>query len=341
MYSRAAVPLLSLLFVLHGCLGASRPVRLKYTAKGNSPVLLAVYEAWFGEPNHISVGYSSHNPQIITRQIEAARKEGITAFVVDWYGDRDPFVNRSYAIMQRIAARKHFHIAMMYDQASRQVGATDQVIADLTQFRTAYLSSDSPGHRAYLTYHGHPVIFVFPHGHFTNWGEVRNAVDQWNPSPLLIDENLPGQYASDFDGFYAWINPGPKGWAANGSNWGNQYLADFYRTMANKYSDKIIVGGAWARFDDSKASWSLNRHIAARCGKTFRDTLTYWKLFFPAKQVIPFIMIETWNDYEEGSAIERGIPACGDQHPISSIRREAKRAPPSQYKSQRSIPHFW
>jgi hypothetical protein len=23
-------------------------------------------------------------------------------------------------------------------------------------------------------------------------------------------------------------------------------------------------------------------------------------------------MVETWNDYEEGSAIERGIPACGN-----------------------------
>jgi hypothetical protein len=24
-------------------------------------------------------------------------------------------------------------------------------------------------------------------------------------------------------------------------------------------------------------------------------------------------MIETWNDYEEGTAIEKGLPTCGSQ----------------------------
>jgi hypothetical protein len=88
--------------------------------------------------------------------------------------------------------------------------------------------------------------------------------------------------------------------------------------MLSKHSDKIIVGGAWASFDDSKASWSLNRHMSARCGQTFKDTFDFWRKYFPADDPIPFVMIETWNDYEEGSAIEPGIPSCGNtsqQHP--------------------------
>ena len=43
--------------------------------------------------------------------------------------------------------------------------------------------------------------------------------------------------------------------------------------MQSKYPDKIAVGTAWAGFDDSKASWSLNRHMAQRCGQTFSDTM--------------------------------------------------------------------
>ena len=41
-------------------------------------------------------------------------------------------------------------------------------------------------------------------------------------------------------------------------------------------------------------------------------------------------MIETWNDYEEGSAIETGIPGCdGNRHRVSEeegaqLRRQAK-----------------
>ena len=145
----------------------------------------------------------------------------------------------------------------------------------------------------------------------TDWSKVRALVNTWNPAPLLIYENLPGPDASAFDGFYAWINPGTKGWAADGSNWGEQYLSNFYQTMRDKYPDKIIVGGAWAAFNDSKASWGLNRHMSARCGQTFSDTFNFWRKEFPADDPIPFMMIETWNDYEEGTAIEQGIPSCG------------------------------
>jgi hypothetical protein len=136
-------------------------------------------------------------------------------------------------------------------------------------------------------------------------------VNTWSTPPLLIYENLPGQYAESFDGFYAWVSPGDKGWSPDGSNWGEQYLSQFYETMHTKYSDKIIVGGVWSSFDDSKASWGLGRHIAARCGQTLADTSNLWHKFFAADDPPPFLMIETWNDHEEGTAIEDGIPNCG------------------------------
>ena len=284
---------------------------MKFRADGNSPEVIAVYEAWFGHPQHISVGYNSHDPAVIKSQIHHAQAMGISAFVVDWYGDREPFIDQSYALMQKAAAKDKFHVAMMYDESDEEVGATDEAIADFTMFHDAYLSSNSPGHEAYLTYRGRPVIFIFPKGLHTDWSKVRAFVSSWSPVPLLIYEGPPGKDADSFDGFYAWIGTGSKGSAPDGSNWGEQALGNFYQTMRDKYPDKIIVGGAWAEFNDSKASWGLNRHIAARCGQTFKDTYNFWRKDFPADDPIPFMMIETWNDYEEGSAIERGIPTCG------------------------------
>lgn len=314
MLGRVSTALFFLLFLPHGCSspGSPQQVQLKYKAKGKSPEVLAVYEAWFGHPRHISVGYSSHDPDVIRRQIHDAKAMGISAFVVDWYGDREPFIDQSYALMQTIAAKRKFHIAMMYDETNEEDGSTDEAIADFAMFHETYLSSKAKGHQAYLTYEGHPVIFIFPKGGHTDWDRVRAVVNKWNPTPLLIQENLPGHYTDAFDGFYAWINPGPKGWSADGSNWGEQYLSDFYKTMLAKHTDKIIVGGAWARFNDSKASWSLNRHISARCGQTFQDTFNFWRKYLPTDDPIPFVMIETWNDHEEGTAIEDGIPTCGN-----------------------------
>jgi hypothetical protein len=270
-----------------------------------------LYEAWFGHPRHISVGYSSQDPAVLKSQIAKAKSMGISAFVVDWYGDRQPFIDRSYALMQTAAASEQFQVAMMYDETDEEDGATDEAIADLTMFHETYLSDKSPGRQAYLTYQGRPVIFIFPKGKHTDWKRVRAQVNKWNVPPLLIQENLPGQDAEAFDGFYAWIQPGEKGWAADGSHWGEEYLSEFYETMHSKYPDKIIVGGEWASFDDSKASWSLNRHISARCGQTFADTSNLWRKYFPPDDLLPFVMVETWNDHEEGTAIEDGIPSCG------------------------------
>ena len=323
MVGRVSVAAL-LFLLLHGCTNSARPVQLKFTATGKSPELLAVYEGWFGEPNHINVGYSSQDPDELRKQIRQAKSMGISAFVYDWYGDRDPYIDQGYSLMQKAAAKEHFHIAMMYDESEAEDGATDEVIADFTMFHDAYLAHNAPGHDAYLTYEGRPVIFIFPHGHATDWDKVRAMVNQWKPAPLLIDENLPNQYAQDFDGFYPWINPGPKGWAADGANWGNAYLADFYQTMDQKYSGKILVAGAWAQFNDAKASWGLNRHISARCGQTFVDTFNDWRKFVPPGQVIPFVWVETWNDYQEGSAIETGLPTCGGHAPPSTIESEER-----------------
>ena len=89
----------------------------------------------------------------------------------------------------------------------RKMGATDETVADLTMFHDTYLSAKGKGHQAYLTYDGRPVIFIFPKGRHTDWNKVRTIVNKWNPAPLLIYENEPGQDADAFDGYYAWVSP--------------------------------------------------------------------------------------------------------------------------------------
>jgi hypothetical protein len=312
IFARLFIAILLCLFMPRGCShpdsnGFLRPSRER---SGTPTQTLAVYEPWFGHPKHISVGYSSHDPKVVRRQIQQAKAFGISGFVVDWYGDREPFIDASYSLMQQTAAAEHFHIAMMYDETHEEDGATDVAIADFKMFHDAYLSPSAPGREAYLISEGRPVIFIFPKGGNTDWNRVRADVDKWSTPPLLIFEDGPGQFPNAFDGYYAWINPGKDGWKADGSSWGEQYLADFYERMKSRYPDKIAAGGIWSSFDDTKASWGLNRHISARCGQTFNDTLNLAKKYYPADDPIPFLLIETWNDYEEGSAIERGIPNC-------------------------------
>src|SRR3974390_3236942 len=93
--------------------GLSHELRQRVPTAQALPRILAVYEPWFGHPRHIAMGYSSQDPAVIRKQISHAKALGISGFVVDWYGDREPFIDRSYALIQTIAAEENFYVAMM------------------------------------------------------------------------------------------------------------------------------------------------------------------------------------------------------------------------------------
>jgi hypothetical protein len=279
-----------------------------------NPKVLADYQPWFGDPNHIDVGYNSQDPNVLRKQIESARNMGIYAFVVDWYGPRQPFLDRSTALLQRIASEQHFHIALMYDETQDDNGhATEEAMEAMELAYKKYIGPGAAGRDAYLLYQGRPVIFVFPKRGHTDWEQVRQQVNLWESPPILLyEDDPPPQYTKDFDGEYAWVYPGGKGWLPDGKAWGEDYLTNFYKKMRSKHPDEVTVGGVWPGFNDTKASWSLNRHIDARCGQTFEDTLQLFQENNDSSHPIPFVLIATWNDYEEGTAIERGIPNCGN-----------------------------
>jgi hypothetical protein len=277
----------------------------------NAPRLLADYQPWFGSPGHINAGYSTQDPAVLKKQIQKAKDLGIYAFAVDWYGERRPFEDHSYALLQQMAGENHFHVALMYDETEEDNGrATDDALEALDRAYKSYIGPTAANRGAYLQNQDRPVIFIFPKRGHTDWDRVRQQVNGWETPPWLIyKDDPPEQYAKDFDGQYAWIHPGPKGWTADGSEWGEQYLDRFYTKMKEDHPNQITVGGVWPGFDDSKASWGLNRHIDRRCGRTLEDTLAVARRY-QSLVPMPFLMIATWNDYEEGTAIENGVANC-------------------------------
>jgi hypothetical protein len=311
-------------FVPSGCNRANiqQALRKNVPLADVAPKILADYQPWFGDRDHINVGYSTQDPAVIRRQIRQARDMGIYAFVVDWYGNRRPFLDRSYAIMQQIAAEMDFHVALMYDETQEPNGrATEDALDAMDMAYKRYIGPGTPGRDAYLLYQGRPVIFIFPKKGNTDWNVVRQQVNTWETPPWLIyKDQPPAQYLKAFDGQYAWVHPG-RGWKADGSDWGEEYLKKFYVKMRTRYPDQIAVGGAWPGFDDSRASWSLNRYMDGRCGKTFEDTLRMFRQYYDDSHPLPFLLIATWNDYEEGTAIEAGLPRC---HERSAQRGAAK-----------------
>jgi hypothetical protein len=270
-----------------------------------SPKLLAVYMPWFGDHTHMDVGYSSQDPAVLRKQIQQARHMGISAFVVDWYGESNPYSDHNFGLMQQAASESHFQVALLYNEAEdADMQTTDAAIGSLDKAYRDYIGPTAKYRDAYLTYDGRPLIFIFPKSGHVDWNRVSEHCKSWEAAPLVIYKDVPPEnYANDFAGSYAWVQPGPGGWAPDGSNWGERYLESFYKTM-DKHPDKIAVGGA---------KWGLNRHIQSACGKTFDSTLTLYQKYYDGSKPLPFMLIETWNDYEEGTAIERRTATdCGN-----------------------------
>jgi len=304
--------------VSSGCsrTNVSRTLDQTVRSVDGSTKVVADYQPWFGDKKHINIGYSTQDPVVLRRQIQQAKDLGIYAFAVDWYGDRGPYLDRSYAILQQVASENSFHVYLMYDETEEDNGhSTDDALEAFDKAYKNYIGPNAPGREAYLLYQGRPVIFIFPKRGHTDWSRVREMTDKWEKPPLIIyKDKPPQQYANFFDGYYAWVHPGPKGWKPDGSEWGEQYLQAFYQRMRGLGSNNIVVGGVWPGFDDSKASWSLNRYMDRRCGKTFEDTLRVFRQYADGSLNMPFVMIATWNDYEEGTQIETGVAKCDQRN---------------------------
>jgi Glycosyl hydrolase family 99 len=279
--------------------------------------ILADYQPWFGSPDHINIGYSTLDPNVLRKQIQKAKEMGIYAFAVDWYGDRRPFEDKSYALLQQVSAENNFHICLMYDETQEDNGqATDEALEAFDKAYRSYIGPSAPAHEAYVTYQGRPLILVFPKRGNTDWDRVRQAVNQWERPPILIYEDEPPvKYANDFDGYYAWVHPS-HGWKPDGSDWGKEYLETFYKKMEDR-PGKIVIGTIWPGFNDTRASWSLNRHMTRRCGETFEDTLKIFHQYDDPAHPMPFLLIATWNDYEEGTQIENGVSDCRNQSQLA------------------------
>lgn len=289
----------------------------------STTILLAEYQAWHGLPSHSQTPYDSCDPNMISKHIQKAKDMGIHGFVVNWYGPKDgvtndedrEFMDQVTAELIRQAEEKEFQVALMYDEGTVSTAEsetneyTSRVQTDLN-YAQKYFSSP-----AYLHIKDYPALFIFPYDdgnkpvdRFIDWLKVRNEL---NTKITLIDEdpnpnNL--DHDNNFDGFYAWVQATSGNWDADGKEWGEDYLNWFYDTMNSEpYANKVTVGGVWPGFDDLLASWGKNRYISRQNRQIYYKTMA-----LAEKYDAPYVMIDTWNDFEEGTDIEFGVEMLVD-----------------------------
>ena len=294
----------------NGNIGASNisKLPLKNLLPGESNTKIYVtWLGWFGRSDHMNVGYNSGDSAQIHSQVEDMISRGVDGAIAAWYGASNTSIEGATQLL-KTEAEAHagkFQFAIMEDTGALGSAAvangcdvTDQLISDLTYIASQYESSP-----AYMRVNGRPVIFFFfVDAFYIDWNRVVSSIPG---NPLLLFQGPDGLTRQISDGGFSWV-------LINSNDPFDPELAaqDTFYQAAQKASGRLAFGSVYKGFNDTLATWGTNRVIQQECGQTWLKTFSEVGKFYTSNNQLPAIQIATWNDYEEGTAIEPGIDNC-------------------------------
>jgi Glycosyl hydrolase family 71 len=267
-------------------------------SKGHAVPVYAHWMGWFGAHDHADVGYRSDDREQIRRQVEDMVARGFAGVIASW--DDHPTVMKSVPMLLR-ETEQHPGFAFAFELENQFLKHYQRAHGnDVTQGvldALAYGAKNFERSPAYMVANGRPVVFFFGGGDYSiDWNRVKQ---QAAGDPLIIFRNATSFEKPYADGAFAWTaQRDPNDEMVS-------YLNDFYGKAA--HSNMIVFGSAWAGFDDRAAGWGKNRVTPRNCGRTWLDTFAAANRF---NRRLDGLRAVTWNDYEEGTAIEPGIDNC-------------------------------
>ena len=302
--------------------------------------LICEYQPWFGMSTHKSVGYNENQAATVAAQDSFMIAEGCDINLVDFYGSLSATQSFNLATANAVFAdlngRSGFPLkfGIMEDkgaltgtcpttnqtEAATVTCVQNALITDMDYINSHYASSG-----VYLTDAGQPVIFLFIPP--TTWPILTSAdwVTIWTAVKSHTDAYVaPFKYIFQFGSFttnpydngrFGWVQPAAydvnrQFWWGSNTNSSPIYLDNLY-SAGLAHPSQLTVGVIYKGFDDNSASWSGNRVIAQQCGQVLLKTANeIAKYFGGLNPQIPYVQIATWNDYEEGTAVEDGIDNC-------------------------------
>lgn len=274
---------------------------------GSTTKIYATWLGWFGQPNHMNVGYTSDTQAQVHAQVQDMISRGIAGAIADWYGVANASIENATTLLRNEAEASsgQFQFAIMEDEGALSSAAksngcdvTAQLISDL-----GYISSQYESSSAYIKVNGRPVVYFFDvDAFYIDWPRVLSSVPG---NPLVLLRGTNGFTRTTSDGGYSWVNI-PQ------DNPFNPELnsQDSFFQAAQQAPQRLAVGTAYKGFNDTLASWGTNRIIDQNCGQTWLQSFGEAGKFYSSSNQLPALQIATWNDYEEGTTIEPGVDNC-------------------------------
>lgn len=253
--------------------------------------------------------YSSMDPAVVKSQIELAQSNGITGFIVSWWGRQSKQTRKdaSVPLMLQCAEQEHFTISVYWEQApgsgaKRSARAVDDLVYLVTHFGT---------NDAFLKVGGKPVIFVYERVLSqipkASWSDIPGIARAKAGPFLLIADKYTYANAYYFPGLHryniswALVNKTPdeiRAWAAQYDGNGVKLAREYHRI-----SCVTVIPG----YNDTKLR-KPGRLAGRQEGQVYR---ALWEEAIKAKP--DWVVIVSWNEWLEGTEIEPSVE-YGDKY---------------------------
>ncbi|MFZ5517084.1 MAG: T9SS type A sorting domain-containing protein [Candidatus Zhuqueibacterota bacterium] len=334
---------LSLILVI--CILASSEVKSQVNPAATEKMVFAHYMGWYGDSlasgddnlrhwkcghaNQPLIGcYDSRNSSTLTYHLLLAAACGIDGFVINI---KDEFDHQTLsALVSTINSIKadnpetfHMQFALSIDDAAFGEHDTAAVETSFTFIRDSVVTKTD----SYLKVNDRPVIFLFDYPGHIEASEYRSVADSvFEPDPVLVWNESQEFVMGIVDVCYPWVQPFAGIWDSSGNEWGGRYIDDFFWRVNNIVTPpklSFAVAGVWPGFDDRiNTCWGYGRWMDRQGGAVY-DSTWLKVMNYNYGLEIPWVYIETWNDWNEGTEIEPSVEYAY-QYPLATIRNIEK-----------------
>jgi hypothetical protein len=298
----ALLPLLSLLFQ------STNPVHAAPLAQSASdPLVFAFYYPWFDQNTWSydklsdlpAEPYVSSDRGVMGRQIDQAKRAGIDAFLVAWYGPGGGNQTESnLAALLEEANARGFKIGVLFETTSPFFGGVGDVTGALQHLQSTHVN-----HPAFLRVDGRPVVFFWRPTLYgvDTWRSIRSQVDP-NYGNIWISEGVDTSYLAVFDGHHLYSNTWNPPADLNATN--QKFATRVAQARDSFGATKFWVATVMPGYNDLKARGGFARDREG--GNYFAQS---WSAAIASSP--SWVVINSFNEWPEGSYIEPSA-AFGD-----------------------------
>lgn len=268
-------------------------------------------QAWWGTANHPPIGFSNLNATDVARIMDDSASRGFDLVCLDWYGITQSGAGNDAVmdLMVQNCARTKQNFCLMIDQQYLKDGgytaATYQagLVAALNHFATKYFTNPS-----YELVSGRPIVMLWGVtglvGTNVDWVALKTQIQG---NPLIIQYQSSGFTIPGSDGAFSWVDPSVETAAVPS---GASYLTNSIFPAISAHQDKICISSVCPGFNGTlthSTAWSDGKFLDRRAGQTWLDWWAVNANFVTSGKKLDYILVVTWDDFQEGTTIQGGI----------------------------------